>query len=185
VIEAELKARLHTPDAVRSRLEERGAGRDEVYRDTYYDTLTAELAMKDQELRVRTVEGAGEARSLLTFKGARVDVASGAKPEHETAITDPRAVHTMLAALGYVPVIAFEKHCRNHTFMERGRQFLATVVQIPEIEGSFIELETLVPESELADALDDIRSILMELGVDASDLTTELYTDAVAGRRAR
>jgi adenylate cyclase class 2 len=60
---------------------------------------------------------------------------------------------------------------------------LATVVTVPEIDGTFIELETIVPEREVTAALRDIRAVLHELGTTDEDLTTEQYTDAVMRSR--
>ncbi|MBB5119707.1 adenylyl cyclase [Streptomyces eurocidicus] len=184
MIEAELKARVHDVAEVTRRLDARAAGRAEVYRDTYYDEPAGTLEKGDRELRVRTVRGARADKTILTYKGARVDEASGSKPEHETRVEDPEAVHAMLRGLGYVPVIAFEKQCHNYEFQALGRPMLATVVTVPEIDGSFIELETQVGEDDLRGALRDIRSVLGELGVEDDDLTAELYTDAVRARRA-
>lgn len=62
---------------------------------------------------------------------------------------------------------------------------LATLVRVPELDGTFLELETLAPADELQSALGDIRAVLAELGIDGDDMTTELYTDAVAARRNR
>lgn len=184
VIEAELKARVHAPEAVLRLLEARATGRAEVYQDTYYDDREGSLEAKDQELRVRTVNGPDDTRSVLTFKGAKVDEASGSKPEHETRVADPQAVHAILKDLGYVPVIAFEKRCRNYDFEARGRRMLATLVRVPEVDGTFLELETLVDEDDVVAALADVRGVLEELGIHGEDLTRELYTDAVAARRA-
>lgn len=183
MIEAELKARVHTPETVLRLLEERATGRAEVYRDTYYDDAGGGLEAKDQELRVRTVHGPQDTRTVLTFKDAKVDEASGSKPEHETGVADAAAVHAMLRGLGYVPVIAFEKRCRNYEFEARPPD-LATLVRVPEADGTFLELETLVDEAEVSAALADVRGVLEELGIHEGDLTRELYTDAVAARRA-
>lgn len=185
MIEAELKARVHAPETVLRLLDERAKGRAEVYRDTYYDDSAGGLEARDEELRVRTVHGTDETRTVLTFKGAKVDDASGSKPEHETRVSDPEAVHAVLRGLGYVPVIAFEKRCRNYDFEANGRTMLATLVRVPEIDGTFIELETIVDEAEVTAALDDVRSVLAALGIGPEDLTTELYTDAVRARRGR
>ncbi|MGW7516536.1 class IV adenylate cyclase [Streptomyces sp. NPDC054796] len=188
MIEAELKARVRAPEEVTRRLEERGAGRAEVYQDTYYDDPSGGLGDRDEELRVRTVHSSDTTRSVLTFKGAKVDEASGSKPEHETGIDDPDAVHKLLRGLGYAPVIAFEKRCRNYDLETRGRRMLATLVRVPEIDGTFLEVETLVDEDEDEDvtaALDDVQAVLTELGITDEDVTTELYTDAVAARRGR
>lgn len=179
MIEAELKARVHAPEVLLRRLDERATGRAEVYRDTYYDDPLGGLGAKDQELRVRTVHGADATRTVLTFKDATVDQVSGSKPEHETGVSDAAAVHALLRGLGYVPIIAFEKRCRNYDFKAHGRRMLATLVRVPEIDGTFIELETIADEKDLAAALDDVRSVLADLGISAGDLTTELYTDAV------
>lgn len=160
-------------------------GRVEVYQDTYYDEQSGSLDARDQELRVRTIHGPASTRSVLTYKGSRVDSESGSKPEHETRVDNPEAVHAMLRGLGYVPAIAFQKQCRNYEFTTRGRSMLATLVQVPEVEGTFLEVETMVPkEEELSSALDDVRSVMSELGIGVDDFTTELYTDAVAARRA-
>ncbi|MFG2880705.1 class IV adenylate cyclase [Streptomyces sp. NPDC048337] len=183
MIEAELKARVHAPEETLQRLDERADGRAEVYRDTYYDTPDRALEARDEELRVRTVHGPDETRSILTYKGARVDEESGSKPEHETRVEDAEAVHAMLRGLGYVPAIAFEKRCRNYAFEARGRQMLATLVRVPELDGTFLELETLAEEQDLGAALGDVRAVLAELGIWAEDLTRELYTDAVRACR--
>lgn len=185
MIEAELKARVRDPERVLALLEERATGRAEVYQDAYYDTPDQSLTGADRELRVRTIHGADDTRSVLTYKGARVDDASGSKPEHETRVEDPAAVHAMLRGLGYVPLIQFEKRCRNYDFIAQGRRMLATLVRVPEIDGDFIELETIVEPEQLADALADVRTVLGELGIGVGDLTTDTYTDAVAASRAR
>ncbi|MFF4601761.1 class IV adenylate cyclase [Streptomyces sp. NPDC001339] len=184
MIEAELKARVHNPEYVMGQLEQKTEGRAEVYQDTYYDYPSESLVAQDKELRVRTIHGPDSTRSVLTYKGTRVDSESGSKPEHETRVDSPEAVHAMLRGLGYVPAIAFQKRCRNYEFRSHGRRLLATLVQVPEIEGTFLEVETMVPEAkDLTAALDAIRSVMGELGVRERDFTTELYTDAVAARR--
>ncbi len=80
--------------------------------------------------------------------------------------------------------IAFKKQCRSYNFTAAGRQMLATLVRVPGIDGHFLEVETITDEDQVHAALDDVRAVLAELGLDEGDLTTELYTDAVAARRA-
>lgn len=183
-IEAELKAVVRDPEGVMGRLEEAyGPGRPEVYQDTYYDTPTGTLDGGDRELRIRTVHAPDDTRTVLTYKGARVDAASGSKPEAQTRVEDAEAAHEIVRGLGYVPIIAFEKRCRNYSFQHAGRELLATLVRVPEINGTFIELETQAGEDDLDAALAVVRTVLAELGVGEGDLTTELYTDAVAAAR--
>ena len=183
MIEAELKARVHSPEAVMRQLDERATARVEVYRDTYYDRPDGSLEKADQELRVRTVHGADGTRTVLTFKGAAVDEASGSKPEHETRVEDAEAAHAILRGLGHVEVIAFEKRCRNYDLEARGRRMLATLVRVPEIDGTFLDVETLSAEDEVSTALEDVRAVLAELGIGPEDLTRETYTGAVAAQR--
>ena len=92
-------------------------------------------------------------------------------------------MHAMLRGLGYMPAIAIVKRCRNYEFDVRGRRMLATLARVPEIDGTFIELETLIEEHELQAALGVVRAVWAELGVGEGDLTTEAYTDAVAAER--
>ena len=185
MIEAELKARVTDPEQVYQRLAARAAERRSVYHDTYYDRPDHALTDAGRELRVRVMEQERRRRCLLTFKDAAVDQASGSKPEHETEIANPATVDTILRALGLEPVIAFTKQCANFTFDTDGRQVLATLVQVPELDGTWLEVETLVEDqTDLESALALVRRVLGELGIEEADLTTELYTDTVAYQRA-
>ncbi|MER7754545.1 CYTH domain-containing protein [Kitasatospora sp. NPDC097643] len=182
MIEAELKARVREPGAVLRRLESAcGPGRAEVYRDTYYDAPDGRLLGGDRELRIREVVSAdGSRRALLTYKEARVDQASGSKPEHETAVADAEAAHAIVRGLGLAPRLVFEKRCRNYQLEREGWRFLVTLVRVPRLDGVFLEVETAADgAAELAGALAAVRRVLGELGVDEGEVTNELYTDAV------
>ncbi|MGW6915470.1 class IV adenylate cyclase [Kitasatospora sp. NPDC054939] len=183
-IEAELKAHVRDPEGVLTKLEaQHGAGRAEVYRDTYYDAPDGSLMAADRELRIRTVHSPGATRTVLTYKGPRVDE-SGSKPESETELNDPDAGHAIMRGLGYVPCIAFEKRCRNYRFSREGRALLATLVRVPELgDATFIEVETAAEDDDLGPALDVVRAVLADLNIGEDDLTNELYTDAVAAAR--
>jgi adenylate cyclase, class 2 len=183
VIEAELKARLSSPDAVRARLGRYAAVERAIYRDTYYDAPGEVLERDGRELRLRTVETPNLVRHLLTYKEAAVDRASGSKPEYETTVATPSAVAHLLEGLGYPPSIELTKDCENYRLSRDGREFLATVVRVPEVEGTYLEVETLAEESDVDAALSAVWSLMQELGVTGQELTTELYTDAV--RKAR
>ncbi|WP_030061745.1 class IV adenylate cyclase [Streptomyces novaecaesareae] len=184
-IEAELKAVVRNPEHVLARLEELyGAGRAEVYRDTYYDAPDGSLTGTDRELRIRTVHGPDDTRTVLTYKGARVDEASGSKWEAETRVEDSEAAHEIIRGIGFTPRIRFEKRCRNYAFERDGWRFLATLVQVPELDATFVEVETAAATADsLPAALDTVRAVLAGLGIGEDDLTTELYTDAVAAAR--
>jgi adenylate cyclase class 2 len=184
VIEAELKARVSDPDALRERLRNLASEEISLYRDTYYDRPGRELTSQGRELRVRIVETGSLRRAVLTYKEPAADAASGSKPEFETKIADASVIDVVLRALAMEHLVTFEKHCANYRFTAKGRDMLATVVTVPEIDGTFIELETLAEEPDLPAALRDVRTVLRELGIEDGDLTTEQYTDAVVRARA-
>jgi adenylate cyclase, class 2 len=180
MIEAELKARVRDADQVRGLLARLAPGRRETYHDTYYERPGGGLADEDRELRLREIDSDAGARALLTYKEPRVDHDSGSKPEFETAVSNPDALRDIFAHLGYTVLISFTKHCENHEFTAVGRHFLATLVTVPELDGTFLELETEASEIDLDSALSDVRAVMGELGIAPQDYTTEAYTDAVA-----
>lgn len=184
-IEAELKARLRDPQHVRQLLAQRGDEDTVVYADSYYDTPDRELTSADRELRLRIIRTPNNETALLTYKGAAVDAGSGSKPETETTVNDADAMHGILTELGFAELISFEKRCTNYRFTTGGLDVLATVAYVPELDETFIEIESLVgSDNEVAPALDAIRAVLTELGVTHDDETTDTYTGAVAARRA-
>ena len=183
MIEAELKARVRDPGALKANLSRHAAGETSVYRDTYYDRPGHELTSEGRELRVRVVDTSGVRRAVLTYKEPAADEASGSKPEHETKVADAGVIDMILRALGLEHLVSFEKHCVNYRFSARGRDMLATMVTVPEIDGTFIELETMAAEPDMDAALRDVRAVLAELGIGEEDLTTEQYTDAVMRTR--
>lgn len=186
MIEAELKVVVRDPDQLHGLLSERAEGVRSTYTDRYFDLPDGRLTEQDRELRVRTVtDDAGGVRVVLTYKEPPVDDACGSKPEHETTAADADVLVTVLTALGAAEVIAFSKHCVNYRFDAHGRQMLATVVRVPELAGqTFIELETLAEADDVPAALDAVRAVLGELGIEPEDLTTDTYTDSVAPHRA-
>jgi adenylate cyclase class 2 len=184
VIEAELKARVREPEALHERLRHRADAEVSVYRDTYYDRPDQSLTAEGRELRIRLVENGERRRTILTYKEPTVDAASGSKPEYETKVADPAVIDTVLRALGAVILVAFSKRCTNYRFTAEGRDMLATVVTVPEIDGTFVELETMTEESDLRQALNDVRNVMGDLGISDSDITSEQYTDAVMRARS-
>lgn len=184
MIEAELKARVTDPQSVRQLLRA-AAGEPEraEYADAYFDR-DGELAADGRELRVRTVTTAAAARTLLTYKGPAVDADSGSKPEAETEVADRAAVEDVLIGLDYAPVIEFTKHCENWRLSTTsGRRVLATMVTVPELDGTFLEVEVMAEKGDVPAALDDLQALLLDLEIGPGALTTELYTEAVAAAR--
>jgi len=185
-IEAELKARVHDVTAVREALSARADVEVAEYRDAYFDRAEDGFMAGGRELRLRTVETSQSVRTLLTFKAPAVDEASGSKPEFETTVDDRDAAAAILSGLGYEVALEFTKHCENFEFEYAGYPMLATLVTVTEIEGTFLEVETVVQSSEeMSAALDAVREVMRGDGIGPDDFTTELYTDAVSRARGR
>lgn len=184
MIEAELKARVTDPAKLADALGRLARGEPSTYYDVYYDTADGALSASGRELRVRVVDTGGVRRTVLTYKEPAADEASQSKPEHETVVASGAVVDVILCALGLVHLVELEKQVVNYRFTGRGRDMLASVVTVPELRGTFIELETAARENELAAALDDVRAMLGVLGIGAGDLTTETYTGAVMRARS-
>ncbi|MFC5749627.1 class IV adenylate cyclase [Actinomadura rugatobispora] len=171
---------MRDPEELRKRADEE----PRVYRDTYYDRADGSFTGRGRELRVRVVEQGGTCQTILTYKEPAVDEASGSKPEHETKVADAAVIDTVLRALGAIEYVRLTKDCANYRFNAHGRDMLATMVTVPELDGTFVELETLAIEADLSEALGAVRAVLAELGITDADLTTEQYTDAVLNARA-
>jgi len=186
MIEAEVKARIRYPERVQALLRSRAAERLSRYRDTYYDRPGRPLTQSGQELRLRVVDTDGQRRSLLTYKAPAVDQKTGSKPETEIEVSDARGADEILLALGFSHLVAFAKNCANYSFTAAGRDILATLVTVPELDGTFIEIETLTADpDDVGPAIAAVRAVLGELGIASDDLTTELYTDAVMRARQK
>ena len=180
MIEAELKVRVHDAEKLHARLSSRASAEVCVYRDTYFDRPDGSLDRDGYELRVRTIESAGVTKTVLTYKEPSTD-ASGSKPEYEVEVSDAATAEHIVKALGYPPALTFRKHCTNYRFQHDGRHTLATVVEVSEIDGIFLEVESVVEPADLKPALDSLSSLLSSLG--ETDRTDEKYSDAVAAAR--
>lgn len=181
MIEAELKARVDNPDRVRAALAALAEPEHATYRDTYFDWPDTRLDAAGTEVRLRTIETAAGTRHVLTYKQPAVDE-TGSKPEHETTVADPAPVAAMLTGLGMVTLVALKKACENYRFDRDGRAIVATLVTVPELDGTFLEVETAAGTNDLDVALGTVRAVLADLGV-ADALETGLYTDAVRAAR--
>lgn len=183
-IEAELKARVRDVDTVRAALGAKAKSTTATYRDTYFDRAAEGFMDSGRELRLRTVETSESVKHVLTFKMPAIDEASGSKPEFETTVGDVGAATEILLGMGYSESIALTKRCENFAMSRDGREVLVTLATVPELDGTFIEVEAIVSSADDFDeGLQVVRELLEELGIPEGDLTTELYTDAVSRAR--
>ena len=146
-IEIEAKMALDDPEPLRRRLLRVGARPMGCIRETniFFDDADRTLKAADHGLRLRINESmqdpaAATARPgrevTLTHKGPRQPGPLKRRSETEIRIDDPDAATRLLAALGYRPVLTFEKH-RERYFL--GRCEIA-LDHLPWL-GHFIEIE--------------------------------------------
>lgn len=182
-VEVELKARVTNPDLTRSRLESHATGEPSTYHDTYYDWPDHRLTDTGrQELRVRVVTSPQTTRHILTYKGAATSATD--TPEYETDVTDSAVLDTILSRLGLTHLIAYTKNCINYRFTAHDHPILATLVQVPELDAVFLEIETLIPDTTASHAARTaIHRTLADLGLGDDDLDPTFYIDMVTTAR--
>lgn len=111
-IEIEAKMRLADRAAVEDKLREAAA--DEVGQileiNTFFDTRDGSLKSGDQGLRIRIEHRDGTPDvTTITHKGPRAHGKLKSRSETELRVEDARAAAELLGALGYLPVLTFEK----------------------------------------------------------------------------
>jgi adenylate cyclase, class 2 len=134
-IETEVKIRIDHPDQARASLRERGARRvreRHLEDNVLYDDARGALRSSGSVLRLRRTPGA----ALLTCKGPRtVEGGVRSRPELETAVDDPDALHAILLALGLKPAFRYQKY--REVYEWEGQEIVVDETPI----GAFLEIE--------------------------------------------
>lgn len=141
--------------------------------DIYYTSDFHDFMAKDEALRIRQSDNLTKisSRSILTFKGPKLDQVSMTRNELETVIESPEDCRAILAALGYKPLFPVNK---LRQYYHKG-EITACVDQVEGL-GSFLELEILVEEEfSREDSLKKIESILTDLDLSLKESTTLSY----------
>lgn len=104
--------RLIDRAAVEQRLREAGAEEKQhvLELNTFFDTNDGSLKSTDQGLRIRIEHAPGRPDvAVITHKGPRAHGKLKSRMETEVQVEDARSAAELLAALGYLPVLTFEK----------------------------------------------------------------------------
>ncbi len=138
-LEIEAKIKVESHDAVRRRLAELGAERVHVVTETnqIFDTAERRLFGSGCGLRVRTCRGEGQVpAATLTFKGPPTKGPLKSREERETQVSQPQETAAILQALGFAPVLTFEKHREEWRLDD-------TKVELDELPrlGFYVEIE--------------------------------------------
>ncbi len=173
--ELELKAVVADPAALRARLASAGAvptfaGR---MRDHRYDRA-GELAPRDEVLRVRTLQAAGQpARWELAWKGPTSRSADGYKlrEEHACVVGGDTSPSVVLEALGYVAIHRVDRE-----------------VEVYQLGGAMVRLETYPRMDVLLEVEGEPEAIeraIAALALPRASFTAEPLSAFVARYEAR
>ena len=138
-VEIEAKMKLDNRAQLISRLQEIGskpiAQIEEL--NTYFDTPNGDLKAADEGLRIRTEKFSdGQVKTILTHKGPRAHGRLKSRTENEAEVTNAAHTTDLLKALGYTPVLTFEKK-RERWEVDGCR---VEIDQLPHL-GDYIEIE--------------------------------------------
>lgn len=166
IIEVEAKLRLADPAALHEKLGDLQAVRDRdmLETNTYFDLPGGGLKSTDQGLRVRVeIDGVtGKTEAMLTHKGPRAHGRLKSRSETELGVTDARGAAQMLSALGYHPVLTFEKR-RTRYLLDGCRVEIDTLPYL----GNFVEIE--------GNTEDDVLAVRSKLGLGNEPLIRASY----------
>ncbi|MFB6110716.1 MAG: class IV adenylate cyclase [Halodesulfurarchaeum sp.] len=128
--------------------------------DVYFDAPHRDLAASDEALRLRE-EGNGESRTVLTYKGPKVDRDSKTREEFETGIESREAMEAALLALGFEATATVEK-TRTRYDLDGVTVSLDAVSGV----GEFVEAEAAAAEGSIEETRDRVASALETLDLD-------------------
>ncbi len=158
-IEIELKLRVESHNVVRGKLVEVGAERIGAVVETNHILDRPDGALRGQGfgLRVRVAEdqGTGESTTTFTFKGPRTPGVIKSREEIETLVSDSASFLKILARLGYVSILEYQK--RRESWLLDGCR---VELDEPTILGFFVEIE--------GDGEAPIRAVQRKLDLDAA-----------------
>jgi adenylate cyclase class 2 len=138
-LEIEAKMRLTDADAVRDALHAHHAeARGSIFEtNTFFDDDQGQLKSGDRGLRIRIEQRDGtEPVVTITHKGPRTQSQLKSRHESEVQVDDAHRAAELLNAMGYQPVLTFEKR-RERWLLDECRIELDTLPKV----GQFIEIE--------------------------------------------
>ncbi|OPY20489.1 MAG: CYTH domain protein [Methanomethylovorans sp. PtaU1.Bin073] len=169
MIEIEVKARA-SHISLREKLASMGAKPEGIQKhlDTYYNSPVRDFSETDEALRIRSVDG----RSVLTYKGKKLDSVSKTRPEFETEVEGDSA-RSILVALGFFESGIVRK--RREIFSCQG---MTIALDSVEGLGEFIEVEKQA-ESNIEEHREEIFRFLETLGIRKEDSIRTSYLEMV------
>lgn len=140
--------------------------------DTYYNSPVRDFSTTDEALRIRSVNR----RSVLTYKGKKLDSVSKTRPEFETEV-DGDSARSILIALGFFESGVVSK--RRELFSYRN---MTIALDSVEGLGEFIEVEEQA-DCNIEERCDEIFSFLEGLGIRKEDSIRTSYLEMVLEKK--
>ncbi|MDG6243964.1 MAG: class IV adenylate cyclase [Methanolobus sp.] len=167
MLEIEVKARAHH-QKVKELL--KGMGADFIgvqhHRDTYFNAPHRDFANTDEALRIRAVNG----RSVMTYKGKKLDTISKTREELETEV-DGGTTRSILLALGFHESGVVRK--TREIF--RYDNIIICLDNVGSL-GEFIEVE-IIAESDIQSHRKRIFSFLEKFDIQEKDSIRTSYLE--------
>lgn len=166
--EVEMKFPLAEPSAIERQLAALGAvfSAPVVEIDSYYKHPCRDFAATDEAFRIRRAGG----KARATYKGPKVDALTKTRRELELAIEPDQADAwaKLFESLGFQVLAEVRKQRRKAHIVWGGRQVELSLDHLDRL-GSFLEVESMADESELAAARECVLSVAAHLGLTASE----------------
>ena len=173
-IEVEIKLKIRNKTLVMDSLKTIGFLKDRyvVEKDIYYTSEHHDFAALGEALRIRKVKDLESQRetSVITYKGAKLDLVSMTRQELETEVEDGDTVRKILEQIGFCPVSPVEKQ----RLYFRKDNMTACLDDVKNL-GNYLELEILTDTEKRTEALKQIEDVLESLGYSMKDTTRTSY----------
>lgn len=169
MLEIEQKFLVHDPLALVPRLQAQGIELGPPVRqiDTYFAHPARDYCQTDEAFRLRQI---GET-NLFTYKGPKLDATTKTRREIEVPLAPgPVATdyQTLLEALGFQIGGVVSKTRRTGHAVALGRTIEVAWDEVDDL-GTFLELEIVAPESELAPAKAALQELAAQLALQDSE----------------
>ncbi len=173
MIEIEVKASVEDPKHMERSLIDFGATPIgiQMQADTYYNAPYRDFGKTDEALRIRVEEG----KSVLTYKGPKMDKVSKTRKEVETEIKDIDGMGNILSSLGFFPVATVSKKRKNF----RLGDFFISLDEVRDL-GHFMEIEIAVKDSKnFQEKVESIFKFMGKLGINRESSIRKSYLEMI------
>lgn len=174
-IEVELKVKISGKEEIIDKLENINFTKSSlvVETDTYFTSSHHDFISLDEALRIRNVlnKSTNETKSVITYKGAKLDNISMSRKELETEVKNSNIVKEILENIGFKSVPPLVKE-RQYL---KSNNIIACVDTVKGL-GDYLELEIIVENnSEKEKSLEVLENLLLKLGYSMKDTINTSY----------